>query len=268
MLFIISTPIGNLKDFSFRAIETLQSCDYILCEDTRKTKVLLDHYSINKPLLSYHAFNEKKKLSPIIDDLLAGKTIGLVSDAGTPLICDPGSILIEAVKEANIPYFSIPGPCAFVAALSLIGRPHKKMQFLGFFEEKAKSRKKQIEEALYYDGLTSFYIAPHDLVKILKEVQEIKADAPVFVFRELTKFFEEKKSGPVDAIINHYAAHPPKGEIVLFIEGSKAENNLSLSDHELMEMLINEYNLKLPQAAKLTATLTGKNRKDLYKEYS
>ncbi|MBI5273620.1 MAG: 16S rRNA (cytidine(1402)-2'-O)-methyltransferase [Chlamydiales bacterium] len=268
MLFIIATPIGNLKDFSFRAVETINTCDYLLCEDTRKTKVLMDHYGISKPLVSFHLFNEKKKIAPVIQDLQSGKNIALLSDAGTPLICDPGSFLVQAVKEADIPYFSIPGPSAVITALSLIGKPYKKWQFLGFFHDKANARKKQIEESIYYDGLSAFYVAPHDLLKILKEIHEIKADTSIMIFRELTKLFEEKKEGSVQEMLDYYTQHPPRGEIVLFIEGIPQEGSISLSEKQLMDMLVKEYGLKLPQAAKLTATLTGKNRKELYKEFS
>src|ERR1700733_30336 len=161
MLYVIATPIGNLSDITYRAVQTLQSCDYILCEDTRHSLALLRHYQIRKPLTSLHKFNESKKQQAIVEDLHRGQTIGLISDAGTPAISDPGSWLIQRCLEEKIRVIPIPGASALTTALSCSGLNTERFQFCGFLPKKASELKKCLQELLAYPGTTVCYESPH-----------------------------------------------------------------------------------------------------------
>ncbi len=268
MLYIIPTPIGNLADWTFRAVETVKTCDYLLCEDTRKTSILLHHYSIRVPLKSYHAFNETKERGNILEDLLMGKTIGLLSDAGTPLICDPGAKLLEVLKEKNLPVCALPGPCAFVTALSELPLTYDKMQFIGFLSEKRKERKTQLLDMLTYHGVSGFYVSPHDITSYLKEMHELDSNCFLYLFRELTKYYEEHLQGSPEILLQHFSSHVPKGEFVAFIKGTQQQTSLIFTPEEILRLLIQEYKMKPSEAAKLTSRLTGASRKQLYKDHS
>ena len=211
MLYIIPTPIGNLKDITLRAIETLSSCDYILCEDTRHSSILLNHYEIKKPLKSYHQFNESSKLNEILDDLRNGKNIALISDCGTPGICDPGSILIKACREIDLPITSLPGPCALITAFSLSGSQEGQFQFLGFFPRKNKEIYEYLLRITNFQGVSIFYESPLRILETLNIFQKVLPDAKIQVTRELTKNFEEKIKGTAEEIIHHLNAHVVKG---------------------------------------------------------
>ena len=217
MLSLISTPIGNLKDITQRALEKLSSCDYILCEDTRRTRILLNHYGIKTPLKSFHKFSEAKKEGLIIDELQEGKMIALVSDAGTPAIADPGVRLVMRCRQEGIEVETIPGPCALIAAVSISGFATHRFQFVGFLPRKSGQLKKQLEEILAYEGTTICYESPYRLVKVLQALAEIDPEKEVAVARELTKKFEELYKGPCKKILEHYSNKPPKGEIVLIL---------------------------------------------------
>jgi 16S rRNA (cytidine1402-2'-O)-methyltransferase len=268
MLYLIPTPIGNLADWTFRAVETVKSCDYLLCEDTRKTSILLQHYSIKLPLYSFHSFNEKQKEGMIVEDLRLGKTVGLVSDAGTPLICDPGASLLKALKEENLPYCALPGPCAFITALSQVPSFHEKMQFIGFLQEKSKIRKGQIIDMSTYEGVSGFYLSPHDFLSGVKEIEQIDPASTLYVFRELTKLFEEHIVGSPSEILTHFSQKPPRGEFVVFMKGTLTKASLLFTVEEIFRILKDDYQMKPTEAAKLTAQLTGASKKQLYKEHS
>ncbi len=217
MLFIISTPIGNLADITYRAVATLQECDYILCEDTRHSGPLLTKYSINKPLYSYHQHNEASRTDQVLKDLLDGKRVALISDAGTPGISDPGHQIIVACHQADIPVVPIPGPSAVIAALSASPLPTDRFQFIGFLPKSQGALKQALQDALAYPGTTACYESPFRLSKTLKALCALTESAPVAVCRELTKVYEEIRWGSAKEVREHYEQHPPKGEIVLLI---------------------------------------------------
>lgn len=219
MLFLIATPIGNLKDLTFRALETFQLCDYLLCEDTRRTRILLTHYQLKISLKSFHLFNEASKEESVIDDLKAGKTIGLVSDAGTPGISDPGERLVRRCRENGIEVVSIPGACAAIVALSASGLSASCFQFLGFLPRKKGKLRKAFEEALKYKGTTICYESPYRLESSLKILKEIEPLREAVVARELTKKFETFVRGSITVLLDHFSKNKPKGELILLISG-------------------------------------------------
>jgi len=217
MLYIVSTPIGNLKDITLRAIETLKSVDLIAAEDTRHTKILCKKYDIKTPLTSYFEHNKFKKGDQILKELKAGKNIALVTDAGTPGISDPGYKLINLVKENNIPLTVIPGATAVIAALSLSGYPPDRFSFEGFLPVKGSQRRKKLESIKEEKRTCIFYESPHRILKSLKDIIEVLNDPKIFIAREITKKFEEGIEGRASELLNHFIEKPPKGEFVLLI---------------------------------------------------
>ena len=221
MLYIVPTPIGNLEDITVRAVNVLKSCDMILSEDTRTSGVLMKHYQIDTPLRSFHAFNEHKALEGIIDHLRQGKTIALISDAGTPGISDPGFLLVRACVREGIGVSCLPGATAFVPALVSSGMPTDKFYFEGFLPHK-KGRQTRWHYLSNIDVTIILYESPYRLVKCLEEIRDyLGDDRMVCVAREISKKFEEFKTLPVIESIDYYKKHPPKGEIVIVIEGKK-----------------------------------------------
>lgn len=217
MLYIVPTPIGNLKDITFRAIEILQSVHYILAEDTRTSKPLLHHYNISTPLKSYHSFNEHNIIQNIITDLKNNKNIALISDAGTPAISDPGYLLVKHCIENNIKVECLPGPTAFVPALVCSGKPIHHFVFIGFLPPK-KGRQSKLEEISKLPYTVVLYESPHKLMKTLKDLQVIYGpDKTISISREISKMFEEHLRGTIQEIITHFSTHPPKGELVIVI---------------------------------------------------
>ncbi|MBS0615822.1 MAG: 16S rRNA (cytidine(1402)-2'-O)-methyltransferase [Verrucomicrobia bacterium] len=257
MLYLISTPIGNLEDITYRAVKTLQSCDLILCEDTRHSQTLLSHYGIDKPLKSFHSFNEKSKEDFIIDALKNGQNIALISDAGTPGICDPGEALVRRCYQENIPITALPGPCAFVAALSLCPFPKDRVQFLGFFE------KESLPRLLAFPGITVFYDAPHRILQTLALLHQHDPARNICILRELTKHFEEHLLGKPQDLLSHFEKHPPKGEFVVICEGSDLDFS-TLSEKEHVLFLQKEYHLDLADSIRLAAELRGQPKRKIY----
>ena len=217
MLYIVSTPIGNLKDITLRALETLKSVDLIAAEDTRHTKILLDHYEISKPLTSFFEHNEDRKTQDLIAQLKAGKNIALVSDAGTPGISDPGYPLIRAAQEEGIKIEVIPGVSAVITALTASGLPSHSFIFEGFLPVKSGARRKKLEGFKEEDRTVIFYESPHRVLKTLKDIVEVLDNPTVVCARELTKKFEEIRKGPAEELLVYFTSHPPKGEFVLLI---------------------------------------------------
>lgn len=215
-LYIVATPIGNLSDITLRAIETLKSVDFILCEDTRVTKKLLDHYKIKKPAISYHQHSDFKKTKEIINLLNEGKNLALVTDAGTPGISDPGNMLISDLLKNKIDKITpIPGPSAIVTALSISGFPTDKFLFLGFPPHKNK-RQKFFKEAVAYDFTVAFYESGHRIMKCLKELKEyLDPKKQLLIGRELTKQFETIYRGTIDEIMAQMKEE--RGEFVVII---------------------------------------------------
>ncbi len=218
MLYIVSTPIGNLKDITLRALDVLKSVDLIAAEDTRKTKILLDHYGIQKPLTSYFDHNEKVKGPYLLKLFKEGKSLALVTDAGTPGISDPGYSLIKLAYENQIPVTVIPGVTALITALTLSGLPAHRFVFEGFLPPKTVGRRKKLEELKGGGAPTVIlYESPHRLLKTLEDIKEVLADPYVVVARELTKKFEEVKKARASELMAHFTSRPPKGEFVLLL---------------------------------------------------
>ena len=219
MLFLISTPIGNLKDITFRALETLKACDYVLCEDTRRTRILLEHYGLKIPLKSFHLFNEAAKEAQVIQDLKKGLQVGLVSDAGTPGISDPGERLVKRCRQEQINVIPIPGPCAAIAALAASGLGTARFQFFGFLPRKKGKLTKVLEEILNYEGTTVCYESPFRLAETLKILAALEPQRECTVAREITKKFETHAHGSSQMLAELFSKEKPKGEIVLLIAG-------------------------------------------------
>ena len=194
-LYTVATPIGNLEDITYRAVRTLREVDLIACEDTRQTRKLLDHYGIGKPTVSYHEHNEQSRSSDLVADLQQGKNIALVSDAGTPLIADPGYRLVAQARQAGIRVVPIPGPSAALAALSASGLPTDSFLFFGFLPVKAGQRRKALEEFRTLDMSIVLYEAPHRMLATLEEIGAVLGSRPIVLAREITKIHEEFLSG-------------------------------------------------------------------------
>lgn len=220
-LYIVPTPIGNLKDITFRALEVLTNVDIILAEDTRNSRKLLDHYNIKTPLQSHHAFNEHKSVEAVCNRILDGQTIALISDAGTPGISDPGFLLVRTCLEKGIVVETLPGPTAFIPALVNSGIPCDRFCFEGFLPPK-KGRNKKMSSLAEEKRTMVFYESPYRLVKTLLDFSELFGpDRVACVSRELSKIHEENKKGSLSFLSDYYKEHPPKGEIVIIVAGSK-----------------------------------------------
>ena len=220
-LYIVPTPIGNLKDITFRAIEVLKEVDLILAEDTRTSGKLLKHFDIATPSQSHHMHNEHKTVEGLINKLKSGTTIALISDAGTPAISDPGFLLTRACIENNIEVDCLPGATAFVPALVNSGLPNDKFVFEGFLPVK-KGRQTRLLTLAEETRTIIFYESPHKLLKTLANFCEYFGDdRQVSVSRELTKLYEETIRGTVKEVLDHYTSKPPKGEIVIVVAGKK-----------------------------------------------
>lgn len=219
-LYIVPTPIGNLDDITLRAIRVLEEVDYILAEDTRTTSVLLHHLGIEKRMYSHHKFNEHATAASVAEAIGAGKTVALVSDAGTPGISDPGFLLARTCIEHGLEIETLPGPTAFVPALIQSGFPADRFCFEGFLPQK-KGRNKRLEQLREESRTMIFYESPFRVVKTLEQFTEFfGADRPVSVSRELTKKFEETVRGTLAEVADHFRAREPKGEFVIVVSGA------------------------------------------------
>ncbi len=219
VLYLVATPIGNLDDITYRAVKVLGSVDLVAAEDTRKTKILLDHYAINKPMMSYYSYNEKARAPQLIEKLLAGQTIALVSDAGTPGISDPAFHIVQQALENGILIIPIPGPSAFISALIVSGLPTDRFIFEGFLPLK-KGRKTKFESMKLESRTIILYESPHRILKTVNDIQSYFGNRNVVVARELTKKFEEIVRGPVQFVLSELGKKEPRGEYVVIIEGT------------------------------------------------
>jgi 16S rRNA (cytidine1402-2'-O)-methyltransferase len=216
-LYIVATPIGNLGDITLRAIETLKSVDLIAAEDTRHTKILLDKYEIKVPTTSYFEYNKIQKTEYLLEVLQAGKSVALVSDAGTPGISDPGYKIIRMCIDGNIPVVPVPGPSGLVAALTISGKPTDKFTFEGFLSNKSARRKNQLKKLKAEERTIVLYESPHRIIKFLEDVLEIYGDMEIVLARELTKKFEEVRREKVSSLLEHFKANRPRGEFIIII---------------------------------------------------
>jgi 16S rRNA (cytidine1402-2'-O)-methyltransferase len=225
-LYLVATPIGNLEDITLRALRTLKECDLVAAEDTRRSGILLKHFGISKPMLSYFQFNEAKRSEQIIERLRCGEKIALVTDAGSPGISDPGEKVVKAAIAAGFRVESVPGPSALVAALTASGLPTDKFHFIGFLPHKSGQRRKKLESLAEIEGTLVLYESPYRIEKLLGELKEIFPKRPIVLARELTKKFEEFLRGTPAALLEQLQKRSVKGEFVVMIgkEETHAKN--------------------------------------------
>ncbi len=214
---MVATPIGNLEDMTFRAVKVLQEVDLIACEDTRHTRKLLNHFNITTPLISYYREKEQEKASFLLEILLSGKNIALVSDAGTPAVSDPGAVLVKKVREADIKVTPVPGASALVAALSIAGLSGSEFYFAGFLPHKSNLRKKVLQDMLSFSCPLLFYESPHRIKQSIDDCLEVLGDRQAVLFRELTKMYEEVREGNLSFLLQ-VCQGKNRGEMVLLIK--------------------------------------------------
>lgn len=241
-LYIVSTPIGNLEDITYRAVRILGEADTVLCEDTRVTHKLLTYYGIETKTLSYHKWTDREKVAEYVNMIKNGHTIALVSDAGTPLISDPGDSLVAECLNENIKIEAIPGPCAFVTSLTLSGFDLREFAFFGFLPKKNSELKIFFEDRKNIPYPFVFYESPNRLMDTLEIIKEIMPERRLCVSRELTKLFEENVRGCAEEIINHFSQNRIKGEIAVAVDKAPEETK-EITDEEIkniLEKYINE----------------------------
>lgn len=269
MLFLVATPIGNLSDITIRALDILKSSDYILCEDTRRSMILLKHYQIYKPLRSYHKFNESSSQETILRDLQSGKQIAVISDAGTPGISDPGGRLVKLCIENQLQVTAVPGPCAAVQALICSGISTDRFQFWGFLPKKENDLRKALQEILSYPAATVCYESPQRLLKVLAAINEMDESRHLVVARELTKKFEEFFRGNAKEQLAYWNEHTLKGEISLVISPADSTYQMDWSGwtpEEHVQWIQDRYSMTRKEAIKLAAELRGVPKRTLYQE--
>jgi 16S rRNA (cytidine1402-2'-O)-methyltransferase len=261
MVSFVATPIGNLKDITLRALETLKEADIIFCEDTRHTIKLLNAYEIKKPLYACHKFNEREAAEKILDASRRGEKVAVVSDAGTPVVSDPGNIVCKTLREAGEPYTLIPGACAFVAALVLSALPADRFAFIGFLPEKQSEKKALLEKYKDSELTLAFHCAPQDIDKDVKAMNEVFGDRTACAVREITKIHEEA----VSFRLSEGLAGEKRGAYVLLVEGAKEGENplnaLSETEHIRHYMAAG---LPKKEALKKAAKDRGVSKSDLY----
>jgi 16S rRNA (cytidine1402-2'-O)-methyltransferase len=263
-LYLVATPIGNLSDITVRALETLAAADIVACEDTRVTRVLLDRYGIARRTTPYHEHNAAEAGARLVEALTQGRSVALVSDAGTPLVSDPGYRLVEAALEAGIRIVPIPGASALLAALSGAGLPTDAFLFAGFLPVKAGQRRTRLEELATVPATLVFYESPRRLDDTLPAMAEIFGERPAVVARELTKTFEEFRRGTLAELAAHYAAAgAPKGEVVICVGPPLATEHEAGDVDALLAALVDE--LGASRAASEVAKRTGLKKSDLYR---
>jgi len=265
-LYIVATPIGNLGDMVPRAVETLLSVSVIACEDTRHSKKLLDHFSIDKPCIAYHDHTDKKSSYNILKRLRAGEDVALISDAGTPLISDPGYRLVSEARQQGYSVIPIPGASAVVAALSVSGLPTDKFKFMGFLPAKSTQRKTSLSAVKGSAETMVYYEAPHRIADTIADMLDIfGADRSAFMAREISKTFETYLQGSMAELLALVQAdsNQQRGEIVLVIAGAANESDVvSVDAEKVLGLLLKE--LPLTKAASLTAKISGGDKKQLY----
>lgn len=266
-LYVVGTPIGNLGDFSPRAVEILSSVDFIAAEDTRVTIKLLNHFGIKKPMVSYYEHNRTERGAVLIERMLNGENCALVSDAGMPIISDPGEDLTLRCHENGIKVCAVPGPCAFVTALAISGMPSGRFTFEGFLTVTKQNRRKHLEELVDEKRTMIFYEAPHKLQNTLEDMLKYFGDRNIALVKELTKIYENVERTTLSEACEKYKAVSPKGEFVLIVEGKpeEEEKEISIEDAKAMALKLVENGASKNDAAKEIAKKTGLKKSDIYK---
>lgn len=261
-LYIVSTPIGNIQDITLRALTVLKNIDMLVCEDTRVTAQLLKHFGIHVPMTCYNDFSTAQDREKIIQALQEGKSVALVSDAGTPLISDPGYKLVQEVLAQGYALYTVPGACAAISALTLSGLPSDQFYFAGFLPPKSAARRQRLTSLSPIHTTFIFYESPRRLVDTLQDIRAALGDGPCVIARELTKRYEEMKRGNVSQLIAWYEKHPPKGECMI-LYGNHAR---TLPSEETLDHLLHDALQKLSakDAASTVAELTGLPKKTVY----
>ncbi len=268
VLYIVATPIGNLEDISLRAIGVLQSVDFIAAEDTRHSQKLLAHLGIKNTLISLHDYNERSQSGELLEKITQGASLALISDAGTPLISDPGYVLVQMAHVQGIRVVPIPGACALIAALSASGLPTDRFVFEGFLPEKPNARRKALEHLKLETRTLIFYEAPHRILESLRALVEILGgEREATLARELTKTFETIRFGTLAELLGWVEndVNQTRGEIVLLVKGAKAPDKTELTAESLHILKILMTELSLKDAVGLTAKMTGIQKQLLYK---
>ena len=257
--YVVPTPIGNIQDITLRAIEVLKSVDFIACEDTRTTQKILNHYDIKTKPISYHKYNERERVDFFLSELKNGKKIALVSDAGTPMICDPGSVIIQELVKNGFSVTSLPGACAVTTFLSQIPRENEEFTFIGFVP-RTEAKIKELVQKLVSQNLI-FYDSPERILKTLEIIKDVRGDIKIALGRELSKLFEEINVGFISEVLSHYK-DGIKGEIVCMIYADKDSQDKEL-DYKIKELKNKGYKDK--DISVILSTLFNLNKNEVYK---
>lgn len=267
-LYVVGTPIGNLGDFSPRAVETLEKVDFIAAEDTRVTVKLLNHFGIKKPMVIYQKFNEFEQGDIIVSRLLNGESCAIVTDAGMPCISDPGETLVKLCIKADVKVEVVPGPSAVISALAVSGLSVSRFTFEGFLSVKRTSRMEHLMELRHERRTMVFYEAPHKLLSTLKDMNSVFGERNIVVVKELTKIHETSWRGTLSEAVRYHTENPPKGEYVLVLEGEQIEKEEMRDPMEEAVYIAKELIEKgkpASMAAKEAAKLTGQTKGEVYK---
>ena len=263
-LYVVATPIGNLEDITLRALRILREVDLIACEDTRQTRKLLDRYGISRPLVSYHEHNEQARADQLLRELEAGKNVALVSDAGTPLVADPGYRLVREARAHGVAVSPIPGPSALISSLSASGLPTDSFVFGGFLPAKKNQRRKALEAMSSYPETLVFYEAPHRILEALQDIAEVLGPRRITLARELTKIHEEFLEGDVTEVRDALAGLPSlKGEITLMIAKGQARSSETEPLENAFDKLV-EAGVPRMEAMKTVARERGLSKREVY----
>ncbi len=268
-LFIVGTPIGNLEDITLRAIRTLKEVDLVACEDTRRTQKLLDHYEIRTHTISYHDHNEMTRAPELVIQLEEGTNIALVTDAGMPVISDPGYRLVHLAIRHNIPVVPVPGASAFIAALAAAGLPVEKFRFLGFLPARKGARRKALDGLKGASKTVVFYEAPHRLAETLRDIREILGDRPLVVAREVTKLHEEFLRGSVNQVLDRLKQKPVRGEVTVLLGGPAGPEDGSAPEPSIkqeLEKVMAERGVDERAALKVVARTRRISRSEAYRQ--
>ncbi len=265
-LFIVATPLGNLEDLSPRAVKTLETVDLIACEDTRHSRKMLHHFGVEKPTTSYHEHNEEEKTPQLISRLMEGQSIALISDAGTPLLSDPGYRLVKQCRIHSIKVSPVPGPFAGAAAASVAGLPTDRILFVGFLPKRKGAQEKELQVLKTVNASLVFYLSPHQLSRTIETIAGILGNRDAFLIREMTKVFESSYPGTLRTLCERVAGEEPKGEYTLVVDGCAPESDtpLQVDAEAYVEGLVALRRLSPKDAIRQAASDLGIPRRELY----